>query len=112
MLLVFEEGNRNRLKYLNKQLSGSGKAGGEAVLDLYDNPDRVAGFAKRSKVTPFNQGLTVLAYKRLVRTDVKEAVKQYRRTMDGQHFSKAKRQRLADDTASRLFSTDDKPLQD
>lgn len=110
MLLVFEERNRNRLKYLNKQLSGSGKAGGKAVLDLYDSPELVASFAKRSKVTPFNQSLTVLAYKRLVRDDVKEAVKQYQRTMDGQHFSKDKRQRLADYTASRLFSTDDKKL--
>lgn len=112
MLLVFEEGNRNRLNYLNKQLTGSGKATGKAVMDLYDNPDRVAAFAKRSKVTPFNQNLTVLAYERLARMDVKEAVKQYRRTMDGQHFSKAKRQRLADYVAGRLFSTDKKELLD
>ena len=110
MLLVYEEGNRTRLKYLNKQLGGSGKARGKAVLELYDSPERVAGFAKRSKVTPFHQGLTVLAYKRLVRDDVREAVKQYQRTMNGQHFSKDKRQRLADYTASRLFSTDDENL--
>ena len=32
MLLVYEEGHRNRLKYLNKQLSGSGKAKGREVL--------------------------------------------------------------------------------
>lgn len=110
MLLVYEEGNRTRLKYLNKQLGGSGKAKGKAVLELYDSPERVAGFAKRSKVTPFHQSLTVLAYKRLVRDDVREAVKQYQRTMDGQHFSKDKRQRLADYTAGRLFSTDDENL--
>ncbi|OLQ79873.1 lytic transglycosylase [Photobacterium proteolyticum] len=110
MLLVYEEGHRNRLKYLNKQLSGSGKAKGREVLALYDDPDGVAAFSKRSKVTPFNQSLTVLAYKRLVRKDVREAVKQYQRTMDGQHYSKAKRQLLADYTASRLFSTDDEAL--
>jgi len=110
MLLVFEEGNKNRLKYLNKQLSGNGKTRGKAVLDLYDSPEQVASFAKRSKVTPFNQNLTVLAYKRLVRKDVKAAVKQYQRTMGGQHFTTAKRQRLADYTAGRLFSTDDKEL--
>ncbi len=51
-----------------------------------------------------------MAYKRLVRDDVREAVKQYQRTMNGQHFSKDKRQRLADYTASRLFSTDDENL--
>ncbi|WP_299018789.1 murein transglycosylase [uncultured Photobacterium sp.] len=110
MLLVYEEKNRNRLKYLNKQLSKSGKGQGKAVLELYDSPDRVGDFAKRSKVTPFNQNLTIIAYKRLVRSDVREAVRQYEWTMKGQHFSAVKRQLMADYTASRLFSTDDKEL--
>ncbi|MGF1699628.1 murein transglycosylase [Photobacterium makurazakiensis] len=110
MLLVYSEGDRNRLKYLNKQLNGSGKNRGKAVLSLYDKPEGVASYAKRSKVTPFNQGLTELAYKKLAREDIREAVKQYQRTMDGQHFDKAKRQAFADYAAGRLFSTDDKSL--
>ena len=111
MLLVYAEGNRGRLNYLNKQLGAKSKQSGKAALDLYDKPQGVAAFSKRSKVTPYNQNLTVLAYKKLVRSDIKEAVKQYHRTVQGQHFEEAKRQSLADYTASRLMSTDDKALQ-
>ncbi|MDV5172312.1 murein transglycosylase [Photobacterium rosenbergii] len=111
MLLVYAEGNRGRLNYLNKQLGAKSKQSGKAVMDLYDKPEGVAVFSKRSKVTPFNQNLTVLAYKKLVRSDVKEAVKQYHNTVQGQHFGEAKRQSLADYTASRLMATDDEKLQ-
>ncbi|UXI02912.1 murein transglycosylase [Photobacterium sp. TY1-4] len=110
MLLVFEEGERSRLNYLNRQLSGKGKTRGSDVLALFDAPENVAEFAKRSRVTPFHQNLTLLAYKRLVRTDVREAVAQYERTMAGQHFRKHKRQQMADYTAAWLFSTDDTAL--
>lgn len=110
MLLVYAEKNRNRLKYLYKQLSKKGQTRGKAVLDLYDNPENVGDFAKRSKVTPFNQNLTIIAYKRLVRSDVREAVEQYDRVMAGQHFPTAKRQRMADYTVSALFATDDEEL--
>ncbi|PSW18925.1 murein transglycosylase [Photobacterium sanctipauli] len=112
MLLVYAEGNRSRLNYLNKQISkGGGRDRGKAILSLFDKPEGVASYAKRSKVTPFNQNLTELAYKKQARSDVREAVKQYQRTMDGQHFSKEKRQSLADYVAGRLFSTDDEKLQ-
>ena len=80
-------------------------------MALYDKPQGVAAFSKRSKVTPFNQNLTELAYKKLVRSDVREAVKQYHNTVQGQHFEEAKRQSLADYTASRLMATDDGTLQ-
>ncbi|WP_309243491.1 murein transglycosylase [Photobacterium pectinilyticum] len=111
MLLVYAEGNRARLNYLNKQLGAKSKESGKAVLELYDKPQGVAAFSKRSKVTPLNQNLTVLAYKKLVRSDIKEAVKQYDKTVQGQHLEEAKRQSLADYTASRLMATDDEPLQ-
>ncbi|WP_428654582.1 murein transglycosylase [Photobacterium satsumensis] len=111
MLLVYAEGHRARLNYLNKQLGAKSKQSGKSVIDLYDKPQGVAAFSKRSKVTPLNQNLTVLAYKKLVRSDVKEAVKQYHKTVQGQHFEEAKRQSLADYTASRLMATDDESLQ-
>ncbi|WP_428443592.1 murein transglycosylase [Photobacterium sagamiensis] len=110
MLLVYAEGNSSRLKYLNKQLTEAGKENGNDVLALFDKPEQVSRFAKRSRVTPFNQDLTVIAYKRLARKDIKEAVKQYQAVMDGQHFSKAKRQVLADYSAARLFSTEKEDL--
>ncbi|PSU31846.1 murein transglycosylase [Photobacterium lutimaris] len=111
MLLVYAEGNRARLNYLNKQLGAKSKQSGKLVLDLYDKPQGVAAFSKRSKVTPLNQNLAVLAYKKLVHSDIKEAVKQYHKTVQGQHFDEAKRQSLADYTASRLMATDDEKLQ-
>lgn len=106
MLLVFTEGNRRRLKYLKKQLIGSGKEQGAAILVLFDKPEQVSRFAKRSRVTPFHQDLAVIAYKRLARKNIKEAVRQYQVVMDGQHLGQAKRQILADYSAARLFSTE------
>ena len=111
MLLVYTEGNRGRLNYLNKQLGAKSKQSGKTVMELFDKPQGVAAFSKRSKVTPFNQDLTELAYKKLVRSDVKEAVKQYHNAVQGQHFEQSKRQALADYTASRLMATDDAQLQ-
>ncbi|KLV04471.1 lytic transglycosylase [Photobacterium aquae] len=112
MLLVYGKGNKSLLEYLDKQLSGSkAKKAGDTVLDLFDKPQGVADFAKRSKVTPFNQSLTEQAYKRLVRRDVREAVSQYPRTVEGQHLTASRRQALADYTASRLMATDDAGLQ-
>ncbi|PSU12443.1 murein transglycosylase [Photobacterium gaetbulicola] len=111
MLLVYAEGNRARLNYLSKQLGAKSKASGKSVMALFDKPEGVAAFSKRSKVTPFNQNLTVLAYKKLVRSDIAEAVKQFHKTVQGQHFGEAKRQSLADYTASRLMATDDEKLQ-
>ncbi len=110
MLLVYGKDNKQFLTYLNKQLSTSGRISGNKVIQLLEKPAMVADFAKASKVTPFNQKLTVVAYQRLARKDVKEAVKQYTRTMDGQHYSKAKRQQLADYVASRLMTTDNADL--
>ncbi|MGF1727376.1 murein transglycosylase [Photobacterium nomapromontoriensis] len=111
MLLVYSEGNRSRLIYLDKQLTGNSQQTGQEVLALFDKPEGVADFAKRSKVTPFNQQLTILAYKKLVRSDVNDAIAQYPRTMQGQHFGVVQQQLLADYTASRLMASDDEALQ-
>nr|WP_232321969.1 murein transglycosylase [Photobacterium jeanii] len=110
MLLVYQQGNKRLLAYLNKQLSTSGRVTGNKVLQLLDKPAKVADFSKASKVTPFNQKLTESAYKRLARKDVKEAVAQYQRTVDGQHYPKAKRQQIAEYVASRLMVTDSDEL--
>jgi len=106
MLLAYEQGNSGLLKYLDKQLSGTSQAIGDDVLGLLDKPQNVADFAKRSKVTEFNQQLAETAYKRLARKDVKEAVKQFQRTVDGQHLTPSRTQHIADYTTLRLMSTD------
>lgn len=111
MLLAFENRNGNLVRYLDKQLSGTtAKAQADDVLALYNKPQGVADFSKKSKVTPFNQRLTQMAFERLARSDAEEAVAQFKRTVEGQHYSKSERQKMADYLASRLMSTDDDKL--
>ncbi|WP_244556463.1 murein transglycosylase [Enterovibrio nigricans] len=110
MLLAFDKRNRSLMRYLQKQLTGDAAKQGKQLLALYDNPRDVAAFSKKSKVTSFNQRLTRLAYERLARMNVSEAVKQYKRTIDGQHYDQYERQEMADYVASRLMSTDKSAL--
>ncbi|OEE74131.1 lytic transglycosylase [Enterovibrio norvegicus FF-162] len=110
MLLAFDNRNKTLLKYLEKQLTGNAAASGQQIIALYDKPQGVAEFAKKSKVTPFNQRLTRLSFERLARINAKDAVAQFTRVVDGQHYKKNERQEMADFLASRLMSTDDDTL--
>ncbi|WP_407332289.1 murein transglycosylase [Enterovibrio sp. 27052020O] len=110
MLLAFDNRNKTLLTYLEKQLTDSASASGKQIIALYNKPQGVGDFAKKSKVTPFNQHLTRLAFERLARTDAEEAVAQFTRVVQGQHYKKYERQEIADFLASRLMSTDDAKL--
>ncbi|MCD9529598.1 murein transglycosylase [Photobacterium carnosum] len=110
MVLAYAKGNKSLLSYLDKLLTGDAQASGEAVLALYNQPQNVGEFAKKSKVTPFNQALTQNAFLLLARTDTQQAVAEYDQVVRGQHFDKATKQTLADAVASRLMSTTDASL--
>ncbi|OOF09370.1 murein transglycosylase [Salinivibrio sp. PR5] len=110
MLLTFEARNRSLMRYLNRQLPASYQPQGEQVLALYDEPENVADFSKRSQVTPFNQKLTRLAFERLSRKDEAQAIRQFRRTVEGQHYDKRERQEIADYLISQLMNDDDPAL--
>ncbi|WP_244907473.1 murein transglycosylase [Photobacterium iliopiscarium] len=110
MVLAYAKGNKSLLSYLDKLLTGDAQASGEAVLALYNQPQNVGEFAKKSKVTPFNQALTQNAFLLLARTDTQQAVAEYDQVVRGQHFDKATKQTLADAVASRLMSTSDTAL--
>ena len=110
MVLAYAKGNKSLLSYLDKLLTGDAQASGEAVLVLYNQPQNVGEFAKKSKVTPFNQALTQNAFLLLARTDTQQAVAEYDQVVRGQHFDKATKQTLADAVASRLMSTSDTAL--
>ncbi|MCP4955479.1 MAG: murein transglycosylase [Photobacterium aquimaris] len=110
MVLAYAKGNNSLLSYLDKLLTGDAKATGETILALYNQPQKVGEFAKKSKVTPFNQLLTKNAFLFLARKDTPQAVAEYDRVMRGQHFDKATKQTLADAVASRLMSTNDTAL--
>ncbi|WP_232313511.1 murein transglycosylase [Enterovibrio coralii] len=111
MLLAFDKRNRSLMRYLQKQLTGEAAKQGKQIIALYDNPRDVAAFSKKSKVTSLNQRLTRSAFERLARTNVSEAVKQFKRTTEGQHYDEFERQEMADYVASRLMSTDKESLQ-
>ncbi|PSU73692.1 murein transglycosylase [Photobacterium phosphoreum] len=110
MVLAYANGNKSLLTYLDKQLTGDAQATGEAVLALYEQPQNVGEFAKKSKVTPFNQALTKNAFLLLARKNTSQAVAEYDQVVSGQHFDKATKQTLADAVASRLMSTTDASL--
>ncbi|WP_297474768.1 murein transglycosylase [uncultured Photobacterium sp.] len=110
MVLAYAEGNKSLLIYLDKLLTGNAQATGQKILALYDRPQNVAIFAKKSKVTPFSQALTKNAFLQLARTDSKQAVAVYDQVIRAQHFDKATKQILADAVASRLMSTTDTRL--
>ena len=110
MVLAYAKGNSSLLRYLDKQLTGTAQETGDTVLALYDQPQNVGAFAKKSKVTSFNQALTKNAFLLLASQDSKQAVAEYDQVVRGQHFDKATKQTLADAVASRLMSTNDPAL--
>lgn len=110
MLLTFEARNRNLMRYLLRQLPDSDGAVGEQVLDLYDQPEQVADFSKRSRVTPFNQKLTRLTFERLARKDEAQAIRHFRRSVEGQHYDERERQEIADYLIGQLMNDDEPAL--
>lgn len=111
MLLAFDKRNSTLMRYLSKQLgSASAKRRAEDVIALYDEPQGVADFSKKSKVTAFNRHLTKISFERLARNDPEEAVKQFTRTVEGQHYNRHERQEMADFLAGLLMSTEDESL--
>jgi Soluble lytic murein transglycosylase and related regulatory proteins (some contain LysM/invasin domains) len=110
MLLTFDARNRSLMRYLLRQLPNSERAVGDQVLALYDQPEQVADFSKRSYVTPFNQKLTRLAFERLARKDEAQAIRHFRRTVEGQHYNKRERQEIADYLIGQLMNDDEPAL--
>nr|WP_232314320.1 murein transglycosylase [Grimontia marina] len=111
MLLAFDNRNKSLMTYLEKQLTSSyAKRQAKEILALYNKPQGVADFSKKSKVTTFNRHLTRIAFERLARSNPEEAVKQFNRTVEGQHYDKHERQEMADYLAGRLMSTEDATL--
>ncbi len=110
MVLVYEKGAIGRLKYLQKQLPSSHSAQGKILVTLFDKPEGISDFSKRSKVTPRNQAIVEAAFNRLARSNIKTAIAQLDKTAKGQHFDEARTQQLRDMLARRLFSTEDEEL--
>lgn len=104
MLLAYEKRNKSLLMYLQKQLSLKVKKQGEFIVSLYDEPQDVAVFSKKRKITSFYKKLTMLGFKKLAQTSHEKALKAYQHTIEGQALSKKEQQALADFLASRLMT--------
>ncbi len=110
MLLAFEKRNKPLLVYLQKKLSEHAKKQGEFIVSLYDEPQQVADFSKKRKVTVFYKKLTMLAFEKLAQTSREKAVAAFTHTVEGQRLSVKEQQQLADYLIHRLMSSTDTKL--
>lgn len=111
MVLAYEARQGRMVTYLKKLPDDKkAKAEAEKIAKLYQNPDGIGKFAKRSYVTPRNRKLSWHGYRKLVRTDTEEAVKQLDLVVSGQKLTSDQRQQLSDYTAFRLINTDSSEL--
>jgi len=111
MVLAFEARNAQMLSYLMK-LPSSDKALAQAekIKKLYSLPESVGAFAKKEYVTKQNQQLAMLAFKKLARKNIEQAVAQYPQIVKGQKLSNAERQAIAEYAAVRLIDSDTSEL--
>ncbi|WP_413112939.1 transglycosylase SLT domain-containing protein [Thaumasiovibrio sp. DFM-14] len=110
MLLVFEAGSKARLNYLNKKLPLAQSNQGQQMVTLLDEPAGVGAFSKKSKVTLHNQQLVRLAFSRLVKQDIKQAIIQLNKVAQGQHFDERETQALREMVVRELYSSEDDEL--
>lgn len=111
MLLAFESRNGTLMNYLTKQLqSASAKRQAKQMKALFTKPESVQAFAKKHKVTAFNQTMVELALKKLARKDVTQAQQQFSAVVKGQKLDATTQQTLADYLSFRLINTDSQTL--
>ncbi|USD65750.1 murein transglycosylase [Vibrio sp. SCSIO 43136] len=109
ILLAFEARSGGLVKYLERQLNDD--APGEFAVELYNRPQEVGKFAKKQYVTPYNQKLSMLALKRLARSNPKAAIEQFDLVVSGQKLTAKQKQGLYDNIASRIMGSEEPELQ-
>ncbi|WP_238930584.1 transglycosylase SLT domain-containing protein [Vibrio sp. S9_S30] len=111
MVLAYEARQGGMITYLKKLPDGKkAKTEAEKIAKLYQYPEGIGEFAKRSYVTPRNKKLAWHGYRKLVRTDTEEAVKQLALVVSGQKLTSDQRQQLSDYTAFYLINTESSEL--
>ncbi|UJF19724.1 transglycosylase SLT domain-containing protein [Vibrio sp. SS-MA-C1-2] len=110
MLLVFNEGNSSRLKYLSKMLSQQQKEQGDQTKRLFTNPSLVGEFASDNQVTPFTQELTLTAFKRLSRQKPQVAVDLFDQVATKQQLTSKQKQYINDYLARQLIRAEEPEL--
>lgn len=111
MLLMFKANNTRLFGYLDNMLATDSARSRSTVLqNLYKKPEGVVEFSQSNPVNPFNQTLTELAFKQLIRKDTKQAVRVFNQVMSAQKLPQAIQTNLANYASSWLTNTDSDQL--
>lgn len=110
-LLAFEGRNRNLMIYLQKKLDGKkSQAKAQAMLELFDKPERVVAYSRKASQDPINQKVAELALQKWARSEPQEAQAVLNDVAKAQGWNREQKSRISHFIAIRLMETEDKSL--
>ncbi|CAK9883969.1 MAG: Soluble lytic murein transglycosylase [Candidatus Erwinia impunctatus] len=102
--LALKEDNGSLVMHLVKQLPDEYATMSDAIIQLQKDPATVASFAQRTGPTPFTRQATILAFKRLARSDAEQARSLIPSLIQRQKMDESEAQQLKESVAWRLMS--------
>lgn len=110
-LLAFEGRNRNLMIYLQKKLDGKkSQAKAQAMLELFDKPERVVAYSRKASQDPINQKVAELALQKWARSEPQEAQAVLNDVAKDQGWNREQKSRISHFIAIRLMETEDEAL--
>lgn len=110
-LLAFEGRNRNLMIYLQKKLDGKkSQAKAQAMLELFDKPERVVAYSRKASQDPINQKVAELALQKWARSEPQKAQAVLNDVAKAQGWNREQKSRISHFIAIRLMETEDKSL--
>ncbi|ENM5744898.1 transglycosylase SLT domain-containing protein [Vibrio mimicus] len=110
-LLAFEGRNRNLMIYLQKKLDGKkSQAKAQAMLELFDKPERVVAYSRKASQDPINQKVAELALQKWARSEPQEAQAVLNDVAKAQGWNREQKSRISHFIAICLMETEDKAL--
>lgn len=110
-LLAFEGRNRNLMIYLQKKLDGKkSQAKAQAMLELFDKPERVVAYSRKASQDPINQKVAELALQKWARSEPQEVQAVLNDVAKAQGWNREQKSRISHFIAIRLMETEDKAL--
>lgn len=110
-LLAFEGRNRNLMIYLQKKLDGKkSQAKAQAMLELFDKPERVVAYSRKASQDHINQKVAELALQKWARSEPQEAQAVLNDVAKAQGWNREQKSRISHFIAIRLMETEDKSL--
>ncbi|ENM5904915.1 murein transglycosylase [Vibrio mimicus] len=110
-LLAFEGRNRNLMIYLQKKLDGKkSQAKAQAMLELFDKPERVVAYSRKASQDHINQRVAELALQKWARSEPQEAQAVLNDVAKAQGWNREQKSRISHFIAIRLMETEDEAL--